>query len=101
MKEETNNLLEKKQTTAYDVELKKLEILEKKEEEVKQWKKDNKYKIIGLFLAFLTIASLFDFGFLKTLGIWFIMLIGYGLGAWFDRDRKFIIFIRNLIRKLR
>lgn len=92
---------EQKQITAYDVEMKKLEIEERKELENKEFKKKNKNKIIGLVLAFLTLASLFDYGFFKTLGIWIVMLIGYGIGAWFDRDRSFLIFLRKIEKLLR
>jgi uncharacterized membrane protein len=95
-KEKTNN-----QITAYDVEMKKLEMLEKKELENKQFKARNKYKIIGLLLAFLTVSSFIDFGFFKTIGIWIVMLIGYGLGARFDRDPKFIRFMARLSRKFK
>ena len=99
--DESNVNAEKKETTAYDVEMKKLEMLEKKELENKQFKARNKYKIIGLLLAFLTVSSFIDFGFFKTIGIWIVMLIGYGVGAWYDRDRNFLIFIRNMAKRLK
>lgn len=99
--EKQNIKKETKQITAYDVEMKKLEMEERKELETKDFKKKNKGKIIGLLLAFLTIASLFDFGFFRTLGIWIVMLIGYGIGAWFDKDRNFLIFLRKVLRNLR
>lgn len=92
---------EEKQVTAYDVEMKKLEMEERKELEHKEFKERNKHKIRGLLLAFLTIASLFDYGFFKTLGIWILMLVGYGVGAWYDRDADFIRFLNNFLRRFR
>lgn len=99
--DENNVNAEKKETTAYDVEMKKLEMEERRELENKEFKRKNKNKILGLLLAFLTIACLFDFGFFRTLGIWVVMLIGYGVGAWYDRDRNFLIFIRNMAKRLK
>lgn len=99
--EKQNVKTEKKEITAYDVEMKKLEMQERRELENKEFKEKNKHKILGLFLAFLTIACLFDFGFFRTLGIWIVMLVGYGMGAWFDRDKNFLIFLRNMSRRLR
>lgn len=92
---------EDRQITAYDLEMKKLEIEQRKELEYKAFKEKNKYKIRGLFLAFLTLASLFDFGFFRTLGIWILMLVGYGIGAWFDKDKNFLIFLRKFLRLFR
>lgn len=88
----------RKEVTAYDIELKKLERLEKKEKEISEFKLKNKYKLIGLVLSFLTICSLMDYGFFKTIGIWIVMVVGYCVGAWFDRDPKFIKFIMDILR---
>lgn len=87
------------QTTAYDVEMRKLDIREKKEEEAKKFKQENKYKIISLLLGILTIASLFDYGFFRTLGIWIVLGFCYCLGGWFDKDSKVVGFVVNLLRK--
>lgn len=95
------NLDEKieKQTTIYDVEMRKLDIKEKKEEECRKFKEDNKYKLISLLLGILTIASLFDYGFFKTLGIWLVLGFCYLLGGWFDKDKKVVGFIIKILRK--
>ena len=88
-----------KQITAYDVEMRKLDIREKKEEEAKKFKQENKYKLIFLVLCILTIASLFDYGFFRTLGIWIVLSFCYILGGWFDKDSKVVGFVVKLIRK--
>lgn len=90
---------EEKQTTAYDVEMRKLDIRERKEEEAKKFKEENKYKLISLVLGILTIASLFDYGFFRTLGIWIVLGFCYCLGGWFDKDSKVVGFVVNLLRK--
>lgn len=88
-----------KQTTAYDVEMRKLDIREEKAKKADEFKKKNKYKLISLGLGILTILSLFDYGFFKTLGIWIVLGFCYLLGGWYDKDSKIIRFLMNLLNK--
>lgn len=84
---------------AYDLAMKKIQIKLDKEEERKKRIKKNKGKITCLFLSFLTVASLLDYGFFTTLLIWIIMLIGYFAGSWIDKDPKVLKFLIRLIKK--
>lgn len=90
---------QEKQLTTYDVEMRKLDIKEKKEEEYKKFKEENKNKIISLVLGVITIASLFDYGFFRTLGIWIVLGFCYCLGGWRDKDPKVKKFVVNLLKK--
>ena len=94
-----NNEKEKqeKTLTASDVEMRKLDIEEAKQKQRKLFRDKNKGKITGLALAVLTIASFSFFGFLKTLGIWIVMLVGYLIGAYVDRDPKIYKLLRLTI----
>lgn len=49
-----------------------------------------KNRITGLSLSLITAICLLSMGFFKTLLVWIVMLIGYSIGAYFDRDRKFL-----------
>lgn len=93
------NQEDKKQVSTYDVEMRKLDIKERKEEECKKFKEENKYKIISLILGIVTIGSLFDYGFFRTLGIWIVLGFCYCLGGWLDKDPKVIGFVVNLLKK--
>ena len=59
--------------------------------------KKNKGKVNSLILSLLTVICLFNFGFFKTLGIWVVMLIGYFIGAYFDKDVKALQIIRKIL----
>ena len=93
------NKTQEKQVSAYDVEMRKLDIREKKEKECKDFKEKNKHKIIALILGIVTIGSLFDYGFFRTLGIWIVLGFCYCLGGWLDKDPKVMSFVINLIKK--
>lgn len=97
MEKEKAKLDLEKQVTAYDVEMRKLDIKEKKE--CKEFKEKNKHKIISLILGIATIGSLFDFGFFRTVGIWIVLGFCYCLGGWLDKDPKVIGFVISLLKK--
>ncbi len=48
-----------KNVSTYDVEMRKLDIKERKEEECKKFKEENKYKIISLILGIVTMAWMY------------------------------------------
>lgn len=99
MEKEKTKLDLEKQVTAYDVEMRKLDIKEKKEKECKEFKEKNKHKIISLILGIATIGSLFDFGFFRTVGIWIVLGFCYCLGGWLDKDPKVTGFVISLLKK--
>lgn len=80
-----------------DVEMRKLDIKEKNKASFLNFYRVNKGKVNSLFISFLTLVCLFNFGFFKTLGIWVVMAIGYIVGAYFDRDGRVIQIIRKIL----
>ena len=93
------NKTQEKQVSAYDVEMRKLDIKEEKEKECKEFKEKNKHKIISIILGIITIGCLFDYGFFRTLGIWIVLGFCYCLGGWLDKDPKVPSLVINLIKK--
>lgn len=91
------NIEEKKDYNIYDVEMRKLDIREKNRASFLIFYKQNKGKVNSLLISLLTLICLFNFGFFKTLGIWVVMLIGYFVGAYFDKDVKALQIIRKIL----
>lgn len=91
------NIEEKKDYNIYDVEMRKLDIREKNRASFLIFYRQNKGKVNSLLISLLTLICLFNFGFFKTLGIWVVMLIGYFVGAYFDKDVKALQIIRKIL----
>lgn len=91
------NIKDKKDYNEYDVEMRKLDIKERNRLSFLTFYKENKGKVNSLILSLLTVICLFNFGFFKTLGIWVVMLIGYFVGAYFDKDVKALQIIRRIL----
>ena len=91
------NIEDKRDYNEYDVEMRKLDIKERKRLSFLTFYKENKGKVNSIILSLLTVICLFNFGFFKTLGIWVVMLIGYFIGAYFDRDVKALQIIRKIL----
>ena len=91
------NIEEKKDYNIYDVEMRKLDIREKNRASFLSFYKKNKGKVNSLILSLLTLICLFNFGFFKTLGVWVLMLIGYFVGAYFDKDVRALQIIRKIL----
>ncbi|WP_296112377.1 DUF2273 domain-containing protein [uncultured Anaerococcus sp.] len=87
----------KKDYNPADVEMRKLDIREKNKASFLTFYKKNKGKINSLILSLITIICLFKFGFFKTLGIWVVMVVGYVIGAYFDKDVRVIQFVRKIL----
>lgn len=84
--------------TVYDLEMRRMDREEEEKRKRQLFYKENKGKLIALALSLLTLFCLFNFGFFRTLGIWIVMVVGYSIGAYFDRDVKYINFLRRLFR---
>ena len=82
----------------YDLEMRRMDREDEDKKKRQAFYKKNKFKIICLILAILTLFCLFNFGFFRTLGIWVVIIIGYSIGAYFDRDIAYINFLKNLLR---
>ena len=80
-----------------DVEMRKLDMKEKSRASFLAFYRINKGKVKSLILSFLTLVCLFNFGFFRTLGIWVVMVIGYIVGAYFDRDVRVLQMIRKIL----
>lgn len=91
------NIKEKKDYNIYDVEMRKLDIRERNRASFLNFYKENKGKVNSIILSILTLICLFNFGFFKTLGIWVVMLVGYFIGAYFDKDVKALQIIRKIL----
>lgn len=91
------NIKEKKDYNIYDVEMRKLDIREKNRASFLNFYKKNKGKVNSISLSILTLIFLFNFGFFKTLGVWVVMLVGYFIGAYFDKDVKALQIIRKIL----
>ena len=91
------NIKEKKDYNEYDVEMRKLDIRERNRASFLDFYRKNKGKINSLVISILTLICLFNFGFFKTLGIWVVMVIGYFIGAYFDKDVKALQIIRRIL----
>lgn len=91
------NINIKKEPNMADVEMRKLDIKEKNKASFLSFYKINKSKVNSLILSLLTVICLFNFGFFKTLGIWVVMLVGYFVGAYFDRDVRVLQIIRKIL----
>ncbi len=91
------NIEEKKGYNIYDVEMRKLDIRERNRASFLIFYKENKGKVNSLILSLLTLICLFNFGFFKTLGVWVVMLIGYFVGAYFDKDVRALQIIRKIL----
>lgn len=91
------NINIKKEPNMADVEMRKLDIKEKNKASFLRFYKINKGKVNSLILSLLTVICLFNFGFFKTLGIWVVMLVGYFVGAYFDRDVRVLQIIRKIL----
>lgn len=91
------NIKEKKDYNIYDVEMRKLDIRERNRASFLNFYKENKGKVNSILLSILTLICLFNFGFFKTLGIWVVMLVGYFIGAYFDKDVKALQIIRKIL----
>lgn len=91
------NINIKKEPNMADVEMRKLDIKEKNKASFLNFYKINKGKVNSLILSLLTVICLFNFGFFKTLGIWVVMLVGYFVGAYFDRDVRVLQIIRKIL----
>ena len=84
--------------TVYDLEMRRRDREEEEKRKRQLFYKENKGKLIALALSLLTLFCLFNFGFFRTLGILIVMVVGYSIGAYFDRDVKYINFLRRLFR---
>ena len=84
--------------TVYDLEMRRIDREEEEKRKRQLFYRENKGKLIALALSLLTLFCLFNFGFFRTLGIWIVMVVGYSIGAYFDRDVKYINFLRRLFR---
>lgn len=91
------NINIKKEPSMVDVEMRKLDIKERNKASFLSFYKINKGKVNSLILSLLTVICLFNFGFFKTLGIWVVMLVGYFVGAYFDRDVRVLQIIRKIL----
>lgn len=86
-----------KDPSMVDVEMRKLDIREKNKATFLKFYRTNKGKVNSLIISFLTLVCLFNFGFFKTLGIWVVMIIGYLVGAYFDKDVRVLQVIRKIL----
>lgn len=86
-----------KDPSMVDVEMRKLDIREKNKATLFKFYRTNKGKVNSLIISFLTLVCLFNFGFFKTLGIWVVMIIGYFVGAYFDKDVRVLQVIRKIL----
>lgn len=86
-----------KDPSMVDVEMRKLDIREKNKATLLKFYRTNKGKVNSLIISFLTLVCLFNFGFFKTLGIWVVMVIGYFVGAYFDKDVRVLQVIRKIL----
>ena len=86
-----------KDPSMVDVEMRKLDIREKNQATLLKFYRTNKGKVNSLIISFLTLVCLFNFGFFKTLGIWVVMIIGYLVGAYFDKDVRVLQVIRKIL----
>ena len=84
--------------TVYDLEMRRMDREEEEKRKRQLFYRENKGKLIALALSLLTLFCLFNFGFFRTVGIWIVMVVGYSIGAYFDRDVKYINFLRRLFR---
>lgn len=84
--------------TVYDLEMRRMDREEEEKRKRQLLYRENKGKLIALALSLLTLFCLFNFGFFRTIGIWIVMVVGYSIGAYFDRDVKYINFLRRLFR---
>ena len=91
------NIEDKKDYNVYDVEMRKLDIKERNRLSFLNFYKKNKGKVNSLILSLLTLICLFNFGFFRTLGIWVVMIIGYFIGAYFDKDVRVLQVIRKIL----
>lgn len=91
------NIKEKKDYSIYDVEMRKLDIRERNRASFLNFYKENKGKVNSILISILTLIFLFNFGFFKTLGVWVVMLVGYFIGAYFDKDVKALQIIRKIL----
>ena len=80
-----------------DVEMRKLDMREKNKASFLSFYRKNKGKVNSVILSFLTLVCLFNFGFFKTLGIWVVMVIGYFIGAYLDKDIRILQIIRKIL----
>lgn len=87
-----------KPITVYDLEMRRMDKEEREKAKRLAFYRRNKAKLISLGLSLITLFCLFNFGFFKTLGIWLVMVVGYSIGAYFDRDVRYINFLRRLFR---
>ncbi|WP_299034688.1 DUF2273 domain-containing protein [uncultured Anaerococcus sp.] len=87
----------KKEPSMADVEMRKLDNKDRTRASFLKFYKVNKGKVNSLILSLLTVICLFNFGFFRTLGIWLVMLIGYFVGAYFDRDVRAMQIIRKIL----
>ncbi|MDO4593742.1 MAG: DUF2273 domain-containing protein [Tissierellia bacterium] len=79
----------------YDVEMEKIKRKDLRNEYFKKVLGIYKHRVIALLIALITSICLISLGFWRTLLIWIVMLIGYSIGAWYDKDRTFLKFIRR------
>lgn len=84
--------------TVYDLEMRRMDREEEEKRKRQLFYRENKGKLIASALSLLTLFCLFNFGFFRTIGIWIVMVVGYSIGAYFDRDVKYINFLRRLFR---
>lgn len=84
--------------TVYDLEMRRMDREEEEKRKRQLFYRENKGKLIALALSLLTLFCLFNFGFFRTIGIWIVMVVGYSIGAYFDRDVEYINFLRRLFR---
>ncbi|MDO4663005.1 MAG: DUF2273 domain-containing protein [Tissierellia bacterium] len=97
MTEEKNTKQNEIQTFGeYDVEMEKLRRKDLKKRDFRKFWGIYKHRVISLALALITAICLLSLGFWRTLLIWIVMLIGYAIGAWKDRDIKFLKFFSKL-----
>ncbi|MCI5840221.1 MAG: DUF2273 domain-containing protein [Peptoniphilaceae bacterium] len=72
----------------YKLEIARLKRRKERNQKLKKYWFFYKYRIIYMFIALITSISLLNIGFLKTLLIWILMLIGFTFGSWKDGNVK-------------
>ena len=84
--------------TVYDLEMRRMDRKDEEKAKRQAFYRRNKAKLITCILGILTIFCLFNFGFFRTLGIYIVMFIAYTIGAYFDRDVRYISFLKRFFR---
>ena len=84
--------------TVYDLEMRRMDREDEEKAKRQAFYRRNKAKLIACILGILTIFCLFNLGIFRTLGIYIVMFIAYTIGAYFDRDVRYISFFKRFFR---